>query len=54
MTVSLLLSQKEFSPYTISLEDSIELIKNKRIQEEQRFIKSFEEELGTADTEWPL
>lgn len=35
---------KEFSPYTISLEDSIELIKNKRIQEEQRFIKSFEEE----------
>nr|WP_321523374.1 type I DNA topoisomerase [uncultured Macellibacteroides sp.] len=35
---------KEFSPYTISLEDSVELIKNKRIQEEQRFIKSFEEE----------
>lgn len=35
---------KEMSPYTISLDESVELIKSKRIQEEQRFIKSFEEE----------
>lgn len=35
---------KELNPYTIKLDEAIELIEKKRIQEEQRFIKSFEEE----------
>ncbi len=45
---------KTDDPFTIKQDRAIEIIIEKRAQEENRNIKQFEEEPGLLDSEWPL